>query len=147
MKRAIIIVLDSVGIGALPDAANFGDVGSNTLVNIKKARPETSLPNLCSIGLGNIQGEEIELLGKVDVPKGAFGKMGELSIGKDTTTGHWEIEGIITKEESDYITDCFVEELKAALDEKGFALACDVHKVSKSEILRQLRRSKMQAGA
>ena len=98
MKRAIIIVLDSVGIGALPDAANFGDAGSNTLVNIKKARPETSLPNLCSIGLGNIQGEEIELLGKVDVPKGAFGKMGELSIGKDTTTGHWEIAGIITKE-------------------------------------------------
>ena len=55
--------------------------------------------------------------------------------------------GIITKEESDYITDCFVEELKAALDEKGFALACDVHKVPKSEILRQLRRSKLQAGA
>ena len=61
MKRAIIIVLDSVGIGALPDAADFGDAGSNTLVNIKKARPETSLPNLCALGLGNIQGEEIEL--------------------------------------------------------------------------------------
>ena len=98
MKRAIIIVLDSVGIGALPDAAAFGDAGSNTLVNIKKARPETSLPNLCALGLGNIQGEEIELLGKVDVPRGAFGKMGEMSIGKDTTTGHWEIAGIITKE-------------------------------------------------
>ena len=98
MKRAIIIVLDSVGIGALPDAAAFGDAGSNTLVNIKKARPETSLPNLCALGLGNIQGEEIELLGKVDVPRGAFGKMGEMSIGKDTTTGHWEIAGIITKD-------------------------------------------------
>ena len=97
MKRAIIIVLDSVGIGALPDAAAFGDAGSNTLVYIKKARPETSLPNLCALGLGNIQGEEIELLGKVDVPRGAFGKMGEMSIGKDTTTGHWEIAGIITK--------------------------------------------------
>ena len=98
MKRAIIIVLDSVGIGALPDAADFGDAGSNTLVNIKKARPETSLPNLCALGLGNIQGEEIEYLGKADAPKGAFGKMGEMSIGKDTTTGHWEIAGIITKE-------------------------------------------------
>ena len=98
MKRAIIIVLDSVGIGALPDAANFGDAGSNTLVNIKKRRPETSLPNLCALGLGNIQGEEIELLGRADAPKGAFGKMGEMSIGKDTTTGHWEIAGIITKE-------------------------------------------------
>lgn len=56
-------------------------------------------------------------------------------------------QGIITKEEADYITDCFVWELNAALDEKGFALACDVHKVPKSEILKQLRRSKMQIGA
>lgn len=98
MKRAIIIVLDSVGIGALPDAADFGDAGSNTLVNIKKKRPNTALPNLCALGLGNIQGEEIERLGKVDQPMGAFCKMGERSIGKDTTTGHWEMAGIITKE-------------------------------------------------
>ncbi|MBQ9091414.1 MAG: phosphopentomutase [Anaerotignum sp.] len=97
MKRAIIIVLDSVGIGALPDAADFGDAGSNTLVNIKKARPKTDLSNLCALGLGNIQGEGIALLGKTDAPKGAFGKMAEESIGKDTTTGHWEIAGIITK--------------------------------------------------
>lgn len=97
MKRAIIVVLDSVGIGALPDAADFGDAGSNTLVNIKKARPETSLPHLCALGLGNIQGEGIALLGKAEAPKGAFGKMAEKSIGKDTTTGHWEIAGIITK--------------------------------------------------
>ena len=97
MKRAIIIVLDSVGIGALPDAVDFGDAGSNTLVNIKKVRPKTDLSNLCALGLGNIQGEEIELLGKAEAPKGAFGKMGEESIGKDTTTGHWEIAGIITR--------------------------------------------------
>jgi len=96
MKRAVIIVLDSVGIGELPDAADFGDVGSNTLVNIKKARPETSLPNMAALGLGNIQGEDIHLLGKVDAPKGCFCKMGEKSIGKDTTTGHWEIAGIVT---------------------------------------------------
>jgi len=96
MKRAIVIVLDSVGIGELPDAANFGDVGSNTLVNIKKKRPETALPNMAKMGLGNIQGEDIHLLGKVDSPTGAFGKMDERSIGKDTTTGHWEIAGIIT---------------------------------------------------
>ena len=97
MKRAIIIVLDSVGIGALPDAADFGDVGSNTLVNIKKVRPQTSLPNMAALGLGNIQGEDIDLLGKVAAPKGCYGKMGELSIGKDTNTGHWEMAGVITK--------------------------------------------------
>ncbi len=98
MKRAIIIVLDSVGIGALPDAADYGDAGSNTLVNIKKARPETALPNLCKLGLGNIQGDEIEILGRVESPAGAYGKMAECSLGKDTTTGHWEIAGILTKE-------------------------------------------------
>lgn len=97
MKRAIIIVLDSVGIGELPDAADFGDVGSNTLVNIKKARPQTSLPHMAALGLGNIQGEDIALLGKTEAPTGAFGKMAERSIGKDTTTGHWEMAGIITE--------------------------------------------------
>lgn len=97
MKRAIIIVLDSVGIGELPDAADFGVVGSNTLVNIKKVRPQTSLPNLCALGLGDIQGKDVSLLGEVAAPKGCYGKMAERSIGKDTTTGHWEMAGIITK--------------------------------------------------
>ncbi len=96
MKRAIIVVLDSVGIGELPDAKDFGDVGSNTLVNIKKVRPQTELKNMSALGLGNIQGEDIYLLGKTDAPQGAFGKMAEKSIGKDTTTGHWEMAGIIT---------------------------------------------------
>ncbi len=97
MKRAIIIVLDSVGIGEMPDAAKYGDEGSNTLVNIKKARPDMDLKNLCSLGLGNIDGKDIEILGKVDSPSGCFGKMAEASNGKDTTTGHWEMAGIITE--------------------------------------------------
>lgn len=97
MKRAVIIVLDSVGIGELPDAHLFADEGSNTLVNIKKARPEMELKNLCSLGLGNIDGKDISILGKVPSPKGCFGKMAEKSIGKDTTTGHWEMAGIITE--------------------------------------------------
>ena len=97
MKRAIIIVLDSVGIGQLPDADQYGDIGSNTLVNLKKARPDMHLPNLCRLGLGNIDGDEISLLGKVLKPEGCFGKMAELSYGKDTTTGHWEMAGVITK--------------------------------------------------
>ncbi len=96
MKRVIMIVLDSVGIGALPDAADYGDAGSNTLVNIKKARPQTALPHMAALGLGNIQGEDIDLLGKTDAPKGCFAKMGERSMGKDTTTGHWEMAGVYT---------------------------------------------------
>lgn len=97
MKRAIIIVLDSVGIGELPDAEKYGDKGSNTLVNIQKAIPAMNLTHLCSLGLGNIDGADISLLGKTNSPTGAYGKMAEASIGKDTTTGHWEMAGIITE--------------------------------------------------
>lgn len=97
MKRVAIIVLDSVGIGELPDAAKYGDEGSNTLVNIKKEYPEFSVPNMAELGIGNIEGEDICLLGKTDSPKGCYAKMSEASNGKDTTTGHWEISGIITE--------------------------------------------------
>ena len=97
MKRATIIVLDSVGIGELPDAAKYGDQGSNTLVNIKKNYPVFNVPNMASLGLGNIEGTDIDLLGKTASPKGCYGKMAEASNGKDTTTGHWEIAGIVTE--------------------------------------------------
>ena len=97
MKRVAIIVLDSVGIGELHDAAKYGDEGSNTLVNIKKEYPEFSVPNMAELGLGNIEGEDICLLGKTDSPKGCYAKMSEASNGKDTTTGHWEISGIVTE--------------------------------------------------
>lgn len=97
MKRAVIIVLDSAGIGELPDAAKYGDEGSNTFVNIKKSRPDMDLKNMCSLGLGNIDGKDIDLLGKVENTIGCFGKMAEASNGKDTTTGHWEMTGIITE--------------------------------------------------
>ena len=97
MKRAVIIVLDSAGIGELPDAAKYGDEGSNTFVNITKSRPDMDLKNMCSLGLGNIDGKDIDLLGKVENPIGCFGKMAEASNGKDTTTGHWEMTGIITE--------------------------------------------------
>ena len=73
MKRAVWIVLDSAGIGALPDAAAYGDEGSNTFVNIKKAVPSLFLPHMIALGLGNIQGKEISLLGHTNTPLGAFG--------------------------------------------------------------------------
>lgn len=92
MKRAIIIVLDGVGIGELPDADKYNDCGSNTLMNIKKQVPTLKLKNMCSLGLGNITCEN--LYDKVEFPKGYYGKMAEHSAGKDTTTGHWEISGI-----------------------------------------------------
>lgn len=92
MKRAIIIVLDAVGIGELPDAGKYGDKGSNTLMHVKEALPALNLKNMCNLGLGLIDGDNV--YEKVNNPKGIYGKMAEHSAGKDTTTGHWEISGI-----------------------------------------------------
>ena len=93
MKRAIIIVLDSVGMGELPDADSYGDVGSNTLGNIAAKLGNLKLNNLQKLGLGNI--DNISGFEKHPAPKGCCGRMGEKSFGKDTTTGHWEMSGII----------------------------------------------------
>lgn len=92
-RKITLIVLDSVGIGALPDAKSYGDEGSNTLGNIAKAVKGFSLPNLEAMGLGNIDG----MVGfdKNNNPSGSYGKCAELSKGKDTITGHWEIAGVI----------------------------------------------------
>lgn len=91
-KKAILIVLDSVGIGELPDAQKYGDKGADTLGHIiKTCHPE--LPNLMNLGLANIDGASFSELAKSDV-SGCYGKMREVSAGKDTTTGHWEIAGV-----------------------------------------------------
>lgn len=95
IKRVILIVLDSVGIGELPDAGMYGDSGSNTLGNIYKAVENFKLNNLEDLGIGNID-ESLGLKRTLN-PKGSYGKAGEASPGKDTTTGHWEIAGVILK--------------------------------------------------
>ena len=89
--RIIWIVLDSVGIGEMPDAAAYGDVGSNTLGNIARLRP-LHLPNFAALGLGNIA--PVNGVGPVEDPTAAYGKCTLASPGKDTTTGHWEMVGI-----------------------------------------------------
>lgn len=93
MKRVILIVLDSVGIGEMPDANLYNDEGSNTIGNISKQMGGLSLPNLEALGLGNIEG--IKGIKGVKNPTGDFGKCAEKSKGKDTVTGHWEMSGII----------------------------------------------------
>ena len=90
-KRVFLIVLDSVGIGELPDAASFGDAGSNTLGAIRN-HPNFFCPNLEKMGLFNIEG----VGGGVDAPRASFARMRERSMGKDTTIGHWEIAGIVS---------------------------------------------------
>jgi phosphopentomutase len=90
-ERVIWIVLDSVGIGALPDAADYGDVGRNTLGHIAESRP-LEIPNLVRLGLANIA--PLRHLSTAASPAGAFGKGATRSPGKDTTTGHWEMAGV-----------------------------------------------------
>lgn len=93
VNRVILLVLDSVGIGELPDSKIYGDEGSNTLGNISEKIGGLKLPNLQKMGLGNI--EDIKGVKKDESPIGSYGKSVETSLGKDTTTGHWEIAGII----------------------------------------------------
>lgn len=93
-KRVFIIVLDSFGVGEMPDAASFGDKGTSTLRSVSKS-DKFKIKNLKNMGLFNIDG--IDYLEGVEHPTAAYGKLAELSKGKDTTTGHWEISGIISK--------------------------------------------------
>ncbi|MCX7732826.1 MAG: phosphopentomutase [candidate division WOR-3 bacterium] len=96
VPRVLIIVLDGVGCGELPDAARFNDCGSNTLKNLAQAMGGLNLPNLTRLGLGNII--EIPGVPAQRNPQAAFGMMAEKSAGKDSTTGHWEIAGVVTVE-------------------------------------------------
>ena len=94
-KRIIWIILDSVGAGALPDAERFGDEGADTLGHIFDSIEGFDLPNMRKLGLGNIDG--IKNIPSLDEPIGIYGKAKEVSNGKDTTVGHWEMTGIYTK--------------------------------------------------
>ncbi len=94
-KKAVLIVVDSCGVGALPDAKDFGDEGVNTISNLAKATGGVNLPNMEKMGLGNIT--DIEGVSKTENAIGYYGKSMEKSKAKDTTTGHWEIAGLILK--------------------------------------------------
>jgi phosphopentomutase len=96
VRAVLLVVLDSVGIGGAPDAAAFGDEGSATLQHVAEAVGGIALPNMAGLGLGRVVGAAG--LASADAPRGAFGSMVARSAGKDTTTGHWEIAGVILEE-------------------------------------------------
>ena len=108
MKRIFLIVLDSFGIGAMPDAESFGDVKVNTLAACA-ATGKLHIPNMIAAGLGNIDG--VTCLPKVDAPTGAIARLSEKSMGKDTTIGHWEIAGIVSPDPLPTYPDGFPEEV------------------------------------
>lgn len=95
IDRVIVIVLDGVGVGELPDAAAYGDAGSNTLAHVAGQAGGVALPTLEALGLGHIG--DFAGVRRVSEPDGCFGKMAELSQGKDTTAGHWEMAGLVVE--------------------------------------------------
>ncbi|MFU8786433.1 MAG: phosphopentomutase [Candidatus Izemoplasmataceae bacterium] len=116
-KRIFLIVIDSVGIGEMPDAKDYGDVGANTIRNISLATNGITLPNMESLGYGNLT--EIKGVNPVSNPKGYYTKMAEISVGKDTMTGHWELMGLRIDTPFQTFTDTgFPESLIKELEEK-----------------------------
>ncbi|MEG2788534.1 MAG: phosphopentomutase [Romboutsia sp.] len=95
MSRVVWIIIDSVGIGALPDSKDFGDIGVNTLGNIVNLHKDIKIPNLRKLGIGNIDG--VDFLESLENTIGIYGKCSEVSQGKDTTTGHWEMTGVLVE--------------------------------------------------
>ncbi|MFL5294493.1 MAG: phosphopentomutase [Myxococcales bacterium] len=126
--RFVVIVIDSCGAGALPDAAQYGDDGANTLANTARATGGLSLPTLQSWGLGNLTA--IEGCPPTSSPRASCGTMAELSQGKDTTTGHWEMMGIVLTKGFDTFPDGFPRSLMLGWLERSGAPGFLANKVA-----------------
>ncbi len=113
MKRIFLIVLDSCGIGQMPDAASFGDVNVNTL-RACATSDKLNIPTMIAAGLGNIDG--VDYLPKTETPTGAVARLTEASMGKDTTIGHWEISGVISPNPLPTYPDGFPQEVLDAFE-------------------------------
>ena len=114
MKRVFLIVLDSCGAGYMPDSESFGDVGVHTLKSCATSE-YLNIPNLVKLGIGNIEGQSF--LGTVENPTGAYARLSERSMGKDTTIGHWEIAGVISPNPLPTYPEGFPEEVLKAFEE------------------------------
>ena len=137
IRRAIIIVLDSLGVGAMPDAANYADQGADTLGHILDHCPQLAIPNLRKLGMGNIRDAAGGRL-KVEQPEGVYGRFMEKSAGKDTTTGHWEIAGLYTEKPFKTYPDGFPQELMEEFSRqigRGWLGNC---RASGTEIIKEL---------
>jgi len=142
VNRVVLIVLDSVGVGYLPDAHRFNDDGVNTLLHIYQERGSLDIPNLCSFGMGKIvdvgcRGKEIN---------GCYGKMGERSPNKDTTTGHWEIAGVVLDVPFPTYPTGFPPEIIEEFEEKIGTKTLGNYPRSGTEILKELGDHHMETG-
>jgi phosphopentomutase len=143
-RRIIWIVLDSAGIGEMPDAAAYGDTGSDTLGNIARQRP-LRLPNLRSLGLANIK--PLAGLDPASQPRGAYGKCALASPGKDTTTGHWEMVGIHLEKPFPLFPHGFPREILDEFERRTGRGTLGNYAASGTEIIKQLGEEHMRTGS
>ena len=142
-RRIFLIVLDSYGIGELPDAADFGDKGSNTLRSITKSA-EYNTPLMKSMGLFNIDG--VDYMEGVDSPIGSYGRLGEVSKGKDTTIGHWEIAGIVSERPLPTYPEGFPKELLEEYSRRtGRGILCN-KPYSGTEVIKEFGEEHLKTG-
>ena len=143
MKRIFLFVLDSCGIGAMPDSEAFGDIGVNTLRSCATSE-KFHIPNMIAAGLGNVDG--VEYLPKTENPTGAVARLQEASMGKDTTIGHWEIAGLISPEPLPTYPNGFPEEVLKAFEEAtGRGVLCNLP-YSGTDVIRDYGRQQLDTG-
>lgn len=144
IDKVVLLIIDSLGIGELPDAWKYGDVGSNTLANCARAVGGLNLPNMAALGLGRLG--DFQGVGPVDKPSGSYGRMSPKSPGKDTTTGHWEIAGIILKRPFPVYPDGFPPEVIGAFEEKAGRKVLGNKAASGTEIIKELGEEHVKTG-
>lgn len=144
MSRVIWMVIDSVGIGALPDSEKFGDVNVNTLGNIVKTYKDIKIPNMINLGLSNIEG--VESLESINNPIGSFGRAKEVSKGKDTTTGHWEMTGVLVETPFKTYENGFPREIIEEFERKTNRKVIGNKPASGTAILDELGEQQMKTG-
>ena len=143
MKRVFLIVLDSCGVGAAPDAADFGDAGSNTLRSCAQSG-HLQIPNLIAAGIGNIDG--VDYLPRPDAPTGAVARLREASMGKDTTIGHWEIAGVVSPNPLPTYPQGFPKEVLDAFEAAtGRGVLCNLP-YSGTDVIRDYGREQLETG-
>lgn len=143
MKRVFLIVLDSFGIGAAPDASDFGDAGANTLRSVKNTGL-LNIPTLTAMGIGNIDG--VDSVEAVSCPTATVAALREASRGKDTTTGHWEIMGLVSKSAMPTYPDGFPSEvLEEFTRVTGYGVLCN-KPYSGTEVIRDYGREHLESG-
>jgi phosphopentomutase len=143
-ERIIVLVMDSAGVGALPDADRYGDEGANTLGHVAAAVGGLDLPTLASLGLGNIV--PLQGMPPARAPEGAFGKCAEISAGKDTSTGHWEIAGLEIAKPFPLFPDGFPETIMKPFRERTGREVFGNKPASGTEILDELGEEHMRTG-